>query len=98
MIDAALFASDRRGLVLKLLAQSGGLAANEHLLQSALRSFGHDVSRDCIRADLAWLQEQGLITIQEVSALYIAKLSQRGLDVAAVRVKHPGVACVFPEG
>lgn len=88
---------DRRLVALRLLAESGGYRANEYLMQSALSGFGHDVSADRLRADLAWLAEQGLIDVELAGTVQIAKLTQRGLDVAQGRALHPGVKRPGPD-
>ena len=82
---------DRRLTVLLLLAESPDYRANQFLLQSALDGFGHAVSMDRIRADIAWLGEQGLVAVNETAGVMVPQLTARGLDVAQGRVTHPGV-------
>ena len=82
---------DRRLTILLLLAEASDYKANQFLLQSALDGFGHTVSMDRLRADLAWLAEQGLLNVVPTAGVEIAQLSSRGLDVAQDRVHHPGV-------
>jgi Fe2+ or Zn2+ uptake regulation protein len=90
--------ADRRLVVLKLLEAAGGYRANAHLLQSALEGFGHSVSLDRVCADLDWLAEQGLLTVEHTGSVAIATLSQRGLDVAAGRSRVTGVKRPRPGG
>ena len=52
---------DRRLVVLRVLAESSGYTANEFILQQMLEQFGHVVSIDRVRTDLAWLQEQQML-------------------------------------
>lgn len=85
-------AADRRLVILRLLAESGGYRANEFLLHSALERFGHAVSMDTVRGDLQWLQEQEMLTVDAVADMRIAALTQRGLDVGRGTAQHPGVA------
>jgi hypothetical protein len=82
---------DRRLVLLRLLADAPGYAANESILLEAVESFGHRPSRDALRADLAWLAEQGLVTIEEVATVMIATVTRRGGDVAFGRAVVPGV-------
>jgi len=89
--------ADRRSVILGLLDKATGYKLSDYLMQSALPAFGHDVSIDVVRTDLAWLQEQGLITVETPGAVQIAKLTQRGLDVAAGRAVVPGVKRPGPE-
>lgn len=92
-----LVAADRRLVILRVLADSIGYTCNEHLLGSLLESFGHAVSRDALRTELAWLAEQGLVTTREVAGVTIAKLAPRGADVAAGSAHVPGVKRPAPD-
>jgi Fe2+ or Zn2+ uptake regulation protein len=80
--------------ILRLLNSTNGYGATESLLHDALRGpdlrFG--VSRDQVRAQMAWLAEQGLVTIDVSDAgKYAAVLTSRGQDVAEGLAEHPGV-------
>lgn len=82
---------DRRLVILRHLAEDADYTVNSSILQSALEVWGHSISRDRLHADIAWLDEQGLLTFDEVSSVYVAKITQRGLDVAQGRSTVPGV-------
>ena len=58
-----LLEEDRRLVILRSLVDVGG-EANESILNDCLDAYGHRVSRDQVRAQLAWLQEQGVVTIE----------------------------------
>lgn len=88
---AAHLAEDRRLVYLRVLLESAAYTTNEFLLQSMLESFGHAVSSDRVHTDLAWLAEQGLVSVDVVADVHIAKLLGRGEDVARGRVMVPGV-------
>lgn len=88
--------ADRRLVILRLLENSSGYMANQFLLQSALEGFGHVDSLDTIATDLAWLEEQGLLTLEKPGNVQLAKISQRGLDVANGRSVVPGVKRPVP--
>lgn len=80
---ADLVTSDIRLGILQVLAQDAGYACNEAILQSALNLLRADnVSRDKVRTEMDWLSEQGLITVEAVMDVKLAKLTNRGLDVA----------------
>lgn len=83
---------DVRLVILRLLAEMPAYSANSSVLTMALERFGHSVSRDFVRGELTWLQEQGLVTIDDMEAVLVARLTERGQDVAAARVMVPGVA------
>ncbi len=82
---------DRRLVILRLLAEVDGFEANSSVLQSALESFGHTMSRDSVHTELAWLAEQGLTTGTAMATIVVAKLTARGLDVAQGKATVPGV-------
>lgn len=94
---AALVQADRRLTILKLLEQSDDYSANEYLLQSALGGFGHNCSSDTVRAELAWLAEQGLAHLDETGGVDVARLTRRGHDAASGRARVPGVKRPRPE-
>jgi hypothetical protein len=84
-------AEDRRLVILRLLDQAPGCAANDSILHAGLDSVGHRCSRDQVKTDLAWLAEQGLIRVERLDGIVIAALTDRGLDVQAGRATVPGV-------
>lgn len=83
-------AEDRRLTILRLLAESN-YEASDSLLSAALDDFGHRVSRDQVRTELAWLREQGLLDLDEMGGVMIARLTQRGFECASGIVAVPGV-------
>lgn len=56
--------SDQRLVILRSLVECGD-SANESILQTCLQTYGHRVSRDTVRTLLAWLREQGLVTLSD---------------------------------
>jgi len=83
---------DRRLAILRVLESQEGYRTNESVLHTALDHLGHSVSRDVVRGDLVWLQEQGLLVLELVGGtVTVATASQRGVDVATGRARHPGV-------
>ena len=88
---ATFLAEDRRLVILRVLAELPAYRTNSFLLQTLLAKWGHEPSTDQVKGDLAWLQEQGLLALQDVEGVYIATLSTRGADVAAGRAVVPGV-------
>lgn len=87
-------AEDRRLVILKLLEEDQGGSHNHAVLQEALRRWGHTVSRDQVKVELAWLADQGLIVVQAVgdgNAYHVATITDRGCDVATGAASVPGV-------
>ncbi|MBE7419844.1 MAG: ArsR family transcriptional regulator [Ideonella sp.] len=82
---------DRRLVLLRALAAAAQYRANAFLLRRYCDAVGHVVSADRIEADLAWLGEQGLLSLERPEGVTVATLSARGLDVAEGRATVPGV-------
>ena len=92
--------ADRRLVILRLLEQAPSYSANDSIMRTGLRDIGHDVPADVVRADLAWLAEQDLVHVElvhtSVKTIHVARLTERGLDVAAGRATVPGVSRPAP--
>ncbi|SHO58781.1 VpaChn25_0724 family phage protein [Vibrio quintilis] len=86
-----LLQQDRRLVILRILNESAGYTANESILDAALDAYGHKVSRDMVKTELAWLCEQGLLSLEEIAKTQVAHITQRGIDVAEGQASHPGV-------
>lgn len=93
---SAMVLADRRLVILRVLQQSAGYAANEHLLRSMASSLGHQVGADRLRADLSDLAEMGLVGADTVAGVVIATLTQKGADVVSGAVSVPGVKRPLP--
>lgn len=95
---AEIQAEHRRRAILCVLAEDANYETNAEILCAALDAVGLTASRDQVVSDLAWLQEQGLvITTTPSGSLVLAKLTDRGLDVAQCRASVPGIARPRPE-
>ena len=62
-----IFAEQQRVLILQLLNEDSDCCLNEQMLQKGLEMFGHNVSLDKVRTEVAWLEEQGCVTTEDVS-------------------------------
>ncbi|MCB1832083.1 MAG: ArsR family transcriptional regulator [Geminicoccaceae bacterium] len=91
MSFAQALTEDRRLVILRFLSEAPGYSANDSMLADCLRSIGHNPSRDQVRGDIAWLAEQGLLTVDEIASIMLATVTERGGDCAAGRVIVPGV-------
>lgn len=78
---------DRRLGILGLLEAARPLGLRTGLLADALGDTGRPASADVLRSDLAWLNEQGLATVDGD----VARVTERGIDVALGRARSPGV-------
>lgn len=84
--------ADRLLVLIQTLVKCGDFTANEVILLAALAELGHRVSRDSLRTDLAWLEEQGLLLAQQPGGVWVVTLTSRGYDVAHGVARVPGVA------
>lgn len=92
-----ILAEDRRLVILLTLEQDHDYSVNDFVLKRALAQLGHDVSRDMLRGDLAWLEDQRLIRLRKMDdgGIWVAIATEDGVDVAKGR-PHPGVARPSP--
>jgi Fe2+ or Zn2+ uptake regulation protein len=97
MAMAELLQQDRRLVVLRVLNESVGYTANESILDQALEAYGHLISRDTVKADMFWLEEQALVSLKDMNGTLVATIKQRGIDVAKGQASHPGVKRPSPE-
>lgn len=89
---AAHLSHDRRLVILRLLAELPMYRANSSVLAMALERFGHASTRDQVKTELYWLQEQALVLLEDLGAVLVATATERGMEVAAGRAMVPGVA------
>lgn len=78
--------------LLMLLAQAPGRAATASLLSDGLGDYGLIPTRDQINTALAWLAEQGAVTLTHENGVTGAAILTLGLDAASGRTTLPGVA------
>ena len=83
--------ADIRLIILQALHEDVDYAQNEHVILRILQAVGHAISHAQLHTQLAWLEEQGLITLSDVSGMKVAKLTERGEDAALGRARVPGV-------
>lgn len=93
----SLRAAQIRRVVLDTLKQDPAYTVNEAILRAILKDFGFAVAQDLLRTELAWLAEQGLITTSDQGGIVVAKITNRGLDLANGCTVNPGVARPEPE-
>jgi len=76
--------------ILRELMRTNGYRSNESVLYDVISQYGLGCGRDCVRTQISWLADQGLVTLGDAGVL-IPELTQRGLDVASGAVTVPGV-------
>lgn len=83
---------DQRLRILQSLLNAQAHLLNEAVLKRVLLAYGHAMSSDLVRTQLCWLEEQGLVDVSRGNGIQVARLSERGHDVATGAVRQPGVA------
>lgn len=91
MSYAQYLKEDQRLVMLRTLNEMPSYTANSSVLHGLLVRYGHNPSRDQVKTELRWLEEQGLVTIDDISEVLIARITERGQDVATARAVVPGI-------
>ncbi len=71
---------EARLIILRALEEQPDRRLNSSLLQMTLEGFAITKSRDWVHEELRWLKEIGAVTVEEVSSVRIATLTQKGSD------------------
>jgi repressor of nif and glnA expression len=86
--------------ILQMLEQDADYSHNENIIQMGLERLGHNFTIDRVRTELRWLQEQGLLEIDDLGDtlgdMLVAKLTRRGQDIAKGRGRVDGIARLRP--
>lgn len=78
--------------ILRSLAEAPSHTANDSVLSMVMEQLGLPVTRDQLRTQLGWLEEQGLVRLSRpTDALIVAGLRERGADVATGRAHVEGI-------
>lgn len=86
-----VFDEHLRITILRLLKDQPDYSLNESLLLDLVGNYGFAPSRDRLIVQLAWLQEQGFVTLGGLEHCQVAKLTGDGDDVATGRRTVPGI-------
>jgi repressor of nif and glnA expression len=83
---------DHRLVILRVLAEMPASRSNSSVLANSLHAWGHAVTRDYVKTQLRWLEEQGLLTVEDMEGALVVTLAERGHDVATGVARVDGVA------
>lgn len=78
-------------VILRELADQTNGSLNDSMLTEVCKAFGHDRSRDWVRARIRRLQEVGAVRLQEAGSVLIATIIQPGEDHVRGRIILDGV-------
>ena len=78
--------------ILRALLEAVQNTVNDSMLMNLMDQLGLPVTRDQLRGQLGWLEEQGLVRLARPSdSLVVATLRERGADVALGRAHVEGI-------
>lgn len=89
---AEAIACDRRRVLLEAVDQAPGSALRETVLLRLLEGERLAIDADGLREDFRWLADRGLLTIEYHDGVQAVRISARGQDVAADRLRIEGIA------
>lgn len=93
-----IFAPNQRKIILEVIKGDNDYSLNNGILQKVLIQFGHGVSLEKTNQEIAWLEERGLVTVEDLDGhLKLVKLTRSGLDVAEGHAQIEGVDRPDPE-
>ena len=79
----------RRLAILRHLDLAPEYTSNRSMLRDVLNDLGVTSTTDQVTTEIAWLQEQGLVT--SLAEGYVVSATLRGVEVAGGVASHPGV-------
>jgi len=85
-------AEHRRWAILKLLSDEHDRRCNHVLLRKKLPRWDHNVTLGTLEGDLKWLEQRGLVTVEELMTGYLAAtVTDLGIAVAGGHERMRGV-------
>lgn len=88
----------RRLAILRHLAECSDYTSNASILVDVLDGVGVTSTRDQVVTELAWLKEQGFVTIEDRGFFVIAEATRAGVEIAQGRGTHPEIQRPSPRG
>ena len=86
-----------RRTILSLLLYDADYRLSVDMLELVLDAAGHNLTRDQIETEAAWLEEQGYVTRERPArGLVVVTLTDRGLEIARGKVRVPGIRDLRP--
>ena len=77
--------------ILRFLEDAPQYTTNASMLSTALPRLGISYTRDQVETELSWLQEQGLVTVEETGGFVVATATVRGVEIAQGIATHPKI-------
>lgn len=87
----------RRLAVLQLLQKEPGYRLNDAIICDLLTQLGQASPLSLVRTELAWLEQNGQLTTQELPGCTVAILLEAGAETALGASMVPGIARPRPD-
>lgn len=81
----------RRRVILEILSSTPDGQSGELFLEPVLNSRRIRSDRDQVRTELAWLQDQGLVALEEIAGDMFATILSGGRAIAEAKRVHPDI-------
>ena len=78
--------------VMLRLVNGASRNTNSSILSMQLNGAGYSNTRDQVKSEIRWLEQQGLLDVEEVESVLIVSITERGEDVANGLSKVDGIA------
>ncbi|MCG7565867.1 hypothetical protein MHM95_06145 [Pseudoalteromonas sp. CnMc7-15] len=92
-------AEHQRISILISLKESADYGANISMLADILQRYALGCSRDQLKTQVNWLEQNGYVTVERLSDnTWIAKITHAGIDVANGHSVVPGIKRPGPRG
>lgn len=88
----------RRLAILRHLAECSDYTSNASILVDVLDGVGVTSTRDQVVTELAWLKENGFVTVEDRGFFVIAEATRSGVEIAQGRGTHPEIQRPSPRG
>ncbi|WP_143869894.1 hypothetical protein [Catenovulum sediminis] len=78
--------------ILIALTEDAGYSLNSSMICDVLKLYHLKCSRDEVHTELAWLERNGYVTLEKLSAnTWLATITQNGFDVVEGNIVAPGI-------
>ena len=88
----------RRLAILRHLSACAEYTSNGSILVDVLRGVGVTSTRAQVTTELAWLDENGMVTLDDRGDFVIAAATGRGVEIARGQASHPDIQRPRPRG
>lgn len=95
---AELTRQHARLAILRFVEGAPKYTSNASMLAQILPQVGISYTRDQVVTELHWLQEQGMVVIEDHGVIVVATATVRGVEIAQGIARHPGITRPRPGG